>query len=166
MEFSEGRAVSNRLPQPITSSPPDQRRAILRAGKEPRAASHPRELPIPSPSHTLIRPLDGESAGLEAAPTEQNALRAVRRLTARIKCEVCGDVGPAMKWGVLNADDAQILQEDTEAHYELDLALFRRWHLERGTNPEFALQELRRRTKNHAHELAPRRTGAQPGGRT
>lgn len=139
--------------RPITSSTLDQRCAILRAGKEPRAASHRRELPIPSPSHTLIRPLDGESPGLEAAPTEQNALRAARRLIARIKCEVCGGVGPAMRWQVLNADDAQILQEDTEAQYELDLALFRRWHLERGTDPEVALQELRRRTNSHAHEV-------------
>jgi hypothetical protein len=153
--------VINRLPQPITSSPPDQRCAILRAGKEPRAASHRRELPIPSPSLTLIRPLAGESPGLEAAPTEQNALRAARRLIARIKCEVCGGVTAARNWQVLNADDTQILQEDTEAQYERDLALFRRWHLERGTNPEFELQELRRRTKSHAHELAPRRTGAQ-----
>ncbi len=147
------------MPHPLTSSPPDQRHAILRAGKEPRAASHPRELPIPSPAHTLIRPLDGESPGLEAAPTEQNALRAARRLIARIKGEVCGDVGPTMKWQVLDAEDAQIIEEDTEAHYERDLALLWRWHRKRGTDPEFALQELRQRTQRHIRELAEKENG-------
>jgi hypothetical protein len=157
--------VINRLPQPITSSPPDPRRAILRVGKEPRAASQPREPPIPSPSPTLIRPLDGESPGLEAAPTEENALRAVRRLIARIKCEVCGGVGAARKLGVLNAEDAQIIEEDTEAQYERDLALFWRWHHKRGTDPEAALQELRRRTESHARGLAQEHgRGREAGG--
>ena len=64
-----------------------------------------------------------------------------------------------MNWQVLNADDTQILQEDTEAQYERDLALFRRWHLERGTNPEAALQELRRRTESHARGLAQEEHG-------
>jgi hypothetical protein len=163
--FSEVRTVINRLPRPLTSSPPDQRRAILRVGKEPRAASQPREPPIPSPSPTLIRPLDGESPGLEAAPTEQNALRATRRLIARIKCEVYGDVGPTMKWQVLNAEDAQIIEEDTEAQYERDLALFWRWHRKRGTDLEFALQELRRRTESHARELAEENGRSQEAGR-
>lgn len=58
-----------------------------------------------------------------------------------------------MKRHVLNADDAQILEGDTEAQYERDLALFRRWHQRRGTDPEAALQELRRRTESHAREL-------------
>ncbi len=62
-----------------------------RKGRRTRAASHRRELPIPPPD-TLIRPLDGEWPGLKAAPTEQNTLRATRRLIARIKCEVCGGV--------------------------------------------------------------------------
>jgi hypothetical protein len=59
-----------------------------------------------------------------------------------------------MKWGVLNAEDVQILQEDTEAQHERDLALFWRWHRKRGTDPESALQELRRRTESHARGLA------------
>jgi hypothetical protein len=153
-EFSEVRTGINRLPQPLTSSPPDQRHAILRVGKEPCAASQPREPPIPSPSHTLIRPLDGESPGLEAAATEQNALRATRRLIARIKCEGRGDVGRPMKGQVLNAEDAQIIEEDTEAQYERDLALLWRWHRKRGTDPEVALQELRQRTERHVREVA------------
>ena len=102
----------------------------------------------------MIRPLDGESPGLEAAPTEQNALRASRRLIARIKCEVCGGVEMAAARGVLSANDAQIIEEDTEAQHLGDLALFRGWHRRRGTDPEAALQELRRRTESHARKLA------------
>jgi hypothetical protein len=63
-------------------------------------------------------------------------------------------VEAARKWGVLNAHDAQIIEEDTVAQYERDLALFRGWHHKRGTNPEAALQELRRRTESHARGLA------------
>ena len=59
-----------------------------------------------------------------------------------------------MRWRVLNADDAQIIEEDTEAQHERDLALFRRWHRRRGTDPEAALQELRRRMERQARELA------------
>ncbi len=105
-------------------------------GRRTRAASHRRELPIPPPPDTLIRPLDGEAPGLKAAPTEQNALRATRRMIARIKCEVCGGVQMA------------------EAQRLGDLALFRGWHRRRGTDPEAALQELRRRTESHARKLA------------
>jgi hypothetical protein len=123
-----------------------------RTGRRTRAAAHRRD--PPSPSHELIRPLDGESPGLEAAPTERNALRATRRLIARIKSEACGGVRQAAARRVLNADDAQILQEDTEAQRESDLVLFRRWHRKRGTDPEAALQELRRRTVRHALDLA------------
>src|SRR5215217_6522771 len=86
-------------------------------GRRTRAASHRREPPTPSPSHTLIRPLDGESPGLEAAPTEQNVLRATRRLIARIKCEACGGARRATVWRILNAYDAQIIEEDTEAQH-------------------------------------------------
>jgi hypothetical protein len=157
--------VINRLPQPLASSPPDPRRAILRVGKEPRAASQPREPPIPSPSPTLIRPLDGESPGLEAAPTEENALRAARRLIARIKYEASGGVGAAMRSRILNAADAQILQEDTEAQHERDLALFWRWHHKRGTDPESALQELRRRAESHARGLAQEHGRGREAGR-
>jgi hypothetical protein len=71
-----------------------------------------------------------------------------------MKCEVCGGAMEARKWGVLNADDAQIIEEDTAAQYERDLALFRAWHQGRGTDEESALQELRRRTESHARELA------------
>ena len=123
-------------------------------GRRTRAASHRREPPIPPPPHTLIRPLDGESPGLEAAPTEQNALRATRRLIARIKCEACGGVESATAWRVLSANDAQIIEEDTEAQRLGDLALFRGWHRGRGTDPEAALEELRRRTESHVRELA------------
>jgi hypothetical protein len=59
-----------------------------------------------------------------------------------------------MKEQVLNAEDAMIIEEDTEAHYERDLALFWRWHHKRGTDPEVALQELRRRIQRHVQELA------------
>ena len=59
-----------------------------------------------------------------------------------------------MRWRVLNADDAQIIEEDTAAQHERDLALFRRWHRRRGTDPEAALQELRRRMERQARELA------------
>jgi hypothetical protein len=59
-----------------------------------------------------------------------------------------------LAWHVLNADDAEILEEDTEAQQERDLALFRRWHQKRGTNSEAALEELRRRTGGYAQELA------------
>jgi hypothetical protein len=128
------------------------------------AASHRPEPPIPSPAPTLIRPLDGESPGLKAAPTEQNALRATRRLIARMKCEACGGIRQAVRWRVLNADDAQILEGDTEAQYERDLALFRGWHQKRGTDPESTLQELRRRTESHACELAEENRRG-PGGR-
>jgi hypothetical protein len=75
-----------------------------------------------------------------------------------------------MKGRVLNAEDAQIIEEDTEAHYERDLALLWRWYRKRGTDPEFALQELRRRTQRHIRELtdeterSSRKTG--PDGRT
>ncbi len=159
---------SNSDQQVTPGDPPsshDQWRAILRVGKEPRAASQPREPPIPSPSLTLIRPLAGESPGLQVAPTEANALRAVRRLIARIKCEACGGVRAARKWGVLNADDAQIIEEDTAAHYERDLALFRGWHHKRGTNPEAALEELRRRTESHARGLAQEHGRGREAGR-
>jgi hypothetical protein len=123
-------------------------------GRRTCAATHRREPPLPSPSRTLIRPLGGESPGLEAAPTEQNALRATRRLIARIKCDACGGVQQATAWHVLNADDAQIIEEDTEAQQECDLALFRRWHQRRGTDPGAALEELKRRTRRHALALA------------
>ena len=75
-------------------------------------------------------------------------------MIARIKCEACGGVKQAMTWRVLTAEDAQILEEDTEAQHESDLALFRRWHRRRGTDPEAALEELRRRTQSHVRELA------------
>jgi hypothetical protein len=113
----------------------------------------------------LIRPLDGESPGLEAAPTEQNTIRATRRMIARMKCEACGGVTAARKWGVLNADDAQIIEEDTAAHYERDLALFRGWHHKRGTNPEAALEDLRRRTESHARGLAQEHRRSREAGR-
>jgi hypothetical protein len=129
-------------------------RYTSRTGRRTRAATHRRDPPLPSPSHNLIRPLDGESPGLEAAPTEQNVLRATRRLIARIKRDACGGVRPATAWRVLNADDAQIIEEDTQAQQECDLALFRRWHQRRGTDPGVALEELRRRTGRHALELA------------
>jgi hypothetical protein len=134
---------------------PDRWSAIQFAQeRRTRAASHRREPPISSPPHTLIRPLAGESPGLEAATTEENALRATRRLIARIKCEACGGVEAAMKWRVLNAEDAQISEEDTEAQRQGDLALFRGWHRRRGTDPEAALRELRQRTESHARKLA------------
>jgi hypothetical protein len=66
-------------------------------------------------------------------------------------------------WRVLNAYDAHIIEEDTEAQHECDLALFRRWHRRRGTDPESALQELRRRTESHARELAEE-NGREPRG--
>jgi hypothetical protein len=40
-----------------------------------------------------------------------------------------------MKWRVLNAEDAQIIEEDTEAQHERDLALFRGWHGGAGRTP-------------------------------
>ena len=141
-------------------------------GRRTRAATHRRDPPRPSPSHTLIRPLDGESPGLEAAPTEQNVLRATRRLIAWIKCDACGGVRPATARHVLNADDAQIIEEGTEAQHECDLALFRRWHQRRGTDPAAALEELRLRTERHVRDLAeengrghkvPREATEQPG---
>ena len=134
-------------------------------GRRTRAASHRRELPIPPPPDTLIRPLDGESPGLKAAPTEQNALRAVRRLIARIKYEVCGGVEMAAARRVLSANDAQIIEEDTEAQRQGDLALFRGWHRRRGTDPEAALRELRQRMESHARKLAEE-NGRSQGGRT
>ena len=94
------------------------------------------------------------SHNLSAAATEQNALRATRRLIARIKCEACGGVQQATAWHVLNANDAQILDEDTEAQQERDLGLFRRWHRRRGTDAEAALGALKRRTGAQARELA------------
>jgi len=70
-----------------------------------------------------------------------------------------------MKLHILNAEDTQILQEDTEAQREGDLALFRGWHHQRGTDPELALQELTRRTESHAHELAERNGRSWEAGR-
>ncbi len=70
-----------------------------------------------------------------------------------------------MRWGVLNAEDAQIIEEDTEAQHERDLALFRGWHHKRGTNPEAALQELRRRTESHARGLAQEHGRGREAGR-
>jgi hypothetical protein len=67
---------------------------------------------------------------------------------------------------LLNAEDAQIIEEDTEAQYERDLALFWRWHRKRGTDPGFALQELRQRTERYVRELAEGERAHQPGGRT
>jgi hypothetical protein len=113
----------------------------------------------------LIRPLDGKSPGLEAAPTEQNTIRATRRMIARMKCEACGGVGSAMRWRVLSANDAQIIEEDTAAQYERDLMLFRRWHWRRGTDSEAALEELRRRTESHARELAEEHGRSREAGR-
>jgi hypothetical protein len=72
----------------------------------------------------------------------------------RTKWEACGGVEAAMKWRVLNAEDAQIIEEDTEAQHERDLALFQEWHRRRGTDPEAALRELRQRTESHARKLA------------
>jgi hypothetical protein len=91
---------------------------------------------------------------LQAAPTEENALRATRRLIVRIKWEACGSVEPAMKWRVLKAEDAPISEEDTEAQHERDLALFRGWHRRRGTDPEVALRGLRQRMESRARKLA------------
>ncbi len=91
-------------------------------------------------------------------------MRATRRLIVRIKWEACGGVEAAMKWRVLNAEDAQIIEEDTEAQREGDLALFRAWHRRRGTDPEAALRELRRRTESHARKLAEEnRRSRRPG---
>jgi hypothetical protein len=86
-------------------------------------------------------------------------LRATRRLIAWIKCDACGGVRAATAWHVLNADDAQIIEEGTEAQHECDLALFRRWHQSRGTDPGAALEELRRRTEDHARNLAEENGG-------
>lgn len=86
-------------------------------------------------------------------PTEQNALRATRRLIARIKCEACGGVRQATVWHVLNAEDAQIIEEDSEAQQERDLALFQRWHQGRGTDPGVAFEELKQRTGGQARNL-------------
>ena len=68
-------------------------------------------------------------------------------------------------WRVLTAEDAQILEEDTEAQHESDLALFRRWHRRRGTDPGAALEELRRRTESHARGLAQEHGRSQEAGR-
>jgi hypothetical protein len=84
---------------------------------------------------------------------------------ARIKCEACGGVKQALTWRVLNAEDAQILEEDTEAQHESDLALFRRWHRRRGTDPGAALEELRRRTQSHVRELAEENGRSREAGR-
>jgi hypothetical protein len=132
-------------------------------GRRTSAATHRRDPPSPSP--TQIRPLEGESRGLEAAPTEQNALGATRRLIARIKCEACGGVRSATAWRVLNADDAQIIEDNTEAQHECDLELFRRWHRRQGTDPEAALEELRRRTEGHAQALAKENGRGREAGR-
>ena len=79
---------------------------------------------------------------------------------------------PATARHVLNADDAQIIEEGTEAQHECDLALFRRWHQRRGTDPAAALEELRLRTERHVRDLAeengrghkvPREATEQPG---
>lgn len=86
-------------------------------------------------------------------------------MIARIKCEVCGGVKQAMTWRVLTAEDAQILEEDTEAQHESDLALFRRWHRRRGTDPGAALEELRRRTQSHVRELAEENGRSREAGR-
>ena len=60
---------------------------------------------------------------------------------------------PATTWRVLS--DAQIIEEDTEAQRQGDLALYRGWHRRRGTDSEAALQELLRRcTESHALKLA------------
>ena len=72
----------------------------------------------------------------------------------RIKWEACGGVEPAMKWRVLKAEDAQIIEEDTEAQHERDLALFRGWYRRRGTDPEVALRDLRQRMESRARKLA------------
>ncbi len=86
-------------------------------------------------------------------------------MIARIKCEACGGVKQAMMWRVLTAEDAQILEEDTEAQHESDLALFRRWHRRRGTDPGAALEELRRRTQSHVRELAEENGCSREAGR-
>lgn len=138
---------------PLGSSFGKGMRYTPRTGRRTRAATHRRDPPTPSPSHELIRPLDGESPGLEAAPTEQNALRATRRLIARIKCEACGGVRQATVWHVLNAEDAQIIEEDSEAQQERDLTLFQRWHQGRGTDPGVAFEELKQRTGGQARNL-------------
>jgi hypothetical protein len=91
-------------------------------------------------------------------------LRATRRLIARIKCEACGGVRPATAWRVLNAYDAQIIEEDTEAQHECDLALFRRWHQRRGTDPGAALEELRRRTEGHARVVVEENRNSRKAG--
>jgi hypothetical protein len=70
-----------------------------------------------------------------------------------------------MKWQVLNAEDAQIIEEDTEAQYERDLALLWRWHRKRRTDPEFALQELKQRTERHVRKLAEENEGDLEAGR-
>jgi hypothetical protein len=66
---------------------------------------------------------------------------------------------------VLNAEDAQIIEEDTAVQYEWDLALFRRRHQRRGTDPEAALEELRRRTESHARGLAEENGRSREAGR-
>jgi len=80
-------------------------------------------------------------------------------------------VRQATAWRVLNADDTQIIQEDIEGQQERDLALFRRWHQRRGTDPATALEKLRRRTRRHVLDLveengrgckAPTQTLEQP----
>jgi hypothetical protein len=67
-------------------------------------------------------------------------------------------VRQATAWHVLNADDAQIVEEDTEGQQERDLALFRRWHRGRGTDPVAALEDLRRRARRHALDLVRENT--------
>ena len=61
---------------------------------------------------------------------------------------------PAMARGILSANDAEIVGEDTEAQRQSDLRLFTGWHRRRGTDPDAALLELRRRTESYARELA------------
>jgi hypothetical protein len=81
-------------------------------------------------------------------------MRATRRLIARLALDPCGGVRQAATWRVLNADDAQILMEDTEAQRECDLRLFQRWHRRRGTDPVAALEDLRQPTGRHVLEQA------------
>jgi hypothetical protein len=75
-------------------------------------------------------------------------------MIARIKCDACGGVRQATTRRVLNADDAQIVEEDTAAQQERDLTLFRRWHQRRGTDPGVALEELRQRTGRRVLHVA------------
>jgi hypothetical protein len=84
---------------------------------------------------------------------QAEALAATRRMLAREKLEILGD--EEVLPGVFTGEDRTLLEGDSEEQRQEDLRIFEEWHRSLGTDPESALQEMRRRVYDRVMSRLP-----------